>query len=348
MTMTGGELAFIVIVGAVLATSVVCNVLVMVVVAVTPKLRTPTNVLICNLAVSDLLLASVVLPQNLHDVSHAEDSYDEGDFLCRVVHTSPLFCITASIYTMVAISFDRTAAIVLNALRKLTCRSVSLQLLSIWVLSVLLCAPTLYEFGEFVVVVVNGTVLGCGSHGVSHLYSVLNGVGLLLLAYLLPVAVVMVNYGRILVFFRSKGVLGGGSGTGRGEVFQALYKSRMMVVKMLILVALLFALSWAPYFVLLLTEKVSGTSHNQYSDDWANMLRIALSAFSTAYNFLLYVVYNRNFRLGLQRLLGIPQHCRLLCKRGSQVAPSDHVQDDDFDVTQTARELRAAQPTVCK
>jgi hypothetical protein len=40
----------------------------------------------------------------------------------------------------------------------------------------------------------------------------------------------------------------------RGAVFQALYKTRVTVVKMLILVAALFALSWAPYFGMLLDE----------------------------------------------------------------------------------------------
>ena len=40
----------------------------------------------------------------------------------------------------------------------------------------------------------------------------------------------------------------------RGVVFQALFKTRVTVVKMLILVATLFAISWAPYFALLLIE----------------------------------------------------------------------------------------------
>ncbi|KAL8584969.1 hypothetical protein ACOMHN_043605 [Nucella lapillus] len=326
MSGSEGELCFVVVVGMVLAVSVSCNLLVIVVVVLTPKLRTPTNMLICNLAVSDLLLASLVLPQNLHDVTHAEDSYYEGDVLCRVVNACPLLCIMASIYSMVAISFDRSSAIVLNTQLPLTIRSAMLQLTLIWGVSGLLCVPTLYEHGQFVVKEgVNGTeeglILACGSHGVSPLFSLLNGLGLLLAAYLLPLLILMVNYGRILMFFRRKGVLGPGSSE-RGSVFQSLFKSRMKVVKMLILVAVLFAVSWAPYFVLLLFEKVSGFSENKYNNNWENMLRIALSAFSTAYNFALYIVYNSNFRQGLQQVLGLPPHHGKMCAP-NQVRPSE-------------------------
>ena len=84
MSLEAPEAAFVVIVGIVLFASVVCNILVVVVVAVTPKLRNPTNVLISNLAISDMLLASIVLPQNLHDISHS-DNYFEGGWVASVV-----------------------------------------------------------------------------------------------------------------------------------------------------------------------------------------------------------------------------------------------------------------------
>ena len=52
------------------------NSLVIVCVGKFPKLRTVTNVLICNLAISDILLAGFVLPQKLHDMFHEEDFYE--------------------------------------------------------------------------------------------------------------------------------------------------------------------------------------------------------------------------------------------------------------------------------
>ena len=126
-----------------------------------------------------------------------------GDFLCRVVYSCPLVCIMSSIYSMVAMSFDRSNAILLNANRKLTVKTAAIQLAGIWVLSVLFSVPTMYEHSEYVIEEnENGTILGCGSNGVSYTYSVTNGVVLLMLAYIIPVAILFVNYGRILIFFR--------------------------------------------------------------------------------------------------------------------------------------------------
>ena len=60
------------------------------------------------------------------------------------------------------------------------------------------------------------------------------------------------------------------------------------------------------------------------------MLKIALSAFSTAYNFAVYVAYNSNFRLGMKNLLGCKG--RVPCCWG-RVAPAG---DTDFVATQIA------------
>ena len=42
------------------------------------KLRTATNVFICNLAVSDILLAGFVMPQKIHDITHDGEDFYEG------------------------------------------------------------------------------------------------------------------------------------------------------------------------------------------------------------------------------------------------------------------------------
>ncbi|XP_076460492.1 uncharacterized protein LOC143293482 [Babylonia areolata] len=96
----------------------------------------------------------------------------------------------------------------------------------------------------------------------------------------------------------------------------------MTVVKMFILVAAIFAVCWAPYFAILLLEKIMGISDAEYVTEPGSMVRIFFAAFSTAYNFGLYVVYNRSFRQGLLRLLGVTDnvHC---CGRNVRVQPCD-------------------------
>ena len=76
--MTAGIEAFIGIMGIWLILSVFGNACVVAVVAKNKKIRNVTNVLICNLALSDIFLAAFVLPQNIHDLSHTKD-YHEGE-----------------------------------------------------------------------------------------------------------------------------------------------------------------------------------------------------------------------------------------------------------------------------
>ena len=52
------------------------------------KLRTVTNIFICNLSVSDILLAGFVMPQRLHDITHASEDFYEGRSLLRCIETA--------------------------------------------------------------------------------------------------------------------------------------------------------------------------------------------------------------------------------------------------------------------
>ena len=71
-----GIVLYVAVISFLLVLAVFGNSLVIVCVAKFPKLRTVTNVLICNLAISDILLAGFVLPQKLHDMFHEEDFYE--------------------------------------------------------------------------------------------------------------------------------------------------------------------------------------------------------------------------------------------------------------------------------
>ena len=77
--MDAGLIIFLSIMSLLLVFAVFSNSLVIYCVIRIKKLRTVTNVFICNLSVSDILLAGVVLPQRLHDVYHHMNNYIEGN-----------------------------------------------------------------------------------------------------------------------------------------------------------------------------------------------------------------------------------------------------------------------------
>lgn len=79
-----GILIYIILMALALAFAVISNGLVIYCVARFSKLRTVTNIFICNLSVSDILLAGFVMPQRLHDITHHEDFY-EGNVCCYLI-----------------------------------------------------------------------------------------------------------------------------------------------------------------------------------------------------------------------------------------------------------------------
>lgn len=58
--------------------AVISNSMVIIAVWKIKKMRNVTNILICNLSISDIILAGIILPQNLHDLSH-EENFQEGE-----------------------------------------------------------------------------------------------------------------------------------------------------------------------------------------------------------------------------------------------------------------------------
>ncbi|XP_046554589.1 RYamide receptor-like [Haliotis rubra] len=291
------EIVFIVLTGVVLLFSVSSNILVIVLVIKNPKLRNVTNLFICNLAISDIVLAGFVLPQNLHDVSHPADYY-EGIVLCKVTNVMPIFCIVVSIYSLVAISCERRKAILMRV-EPMRPGHAALKIIPvIWMGAAVLIVPTALEYSVYISVSddVNITATSCASVTFSSAASITNGFVLLLIAYIIPLVFILGNYWRIINFLREHGLCdrsGRRKSTARGFF---IYRHRIKITKMLILVAALFAISWLPYFILLISQKISGRDDHMFVGGPVNMIKISLASFSTAYNVVLYAIYNRNFR----------------------------------------------------
>ena len=93
------------------------------------------------------------------------------------------------------------------------------------------------------VMMINVTSLRCGSVEVPRLFSIINGLGLVLCVYVVPMMIITVMYTQIVIFALRQHQ--------NSETNRTLSKKKVKIVKMLSLVALLFALCWIPYFSLL-------------------------------------------------------------------------------------------------
>ncbi|KAF8565188.1 hypothetical protein P879_07883 [Paragonimus westermani] len=131
--------------------TIVGNALVFIALFRFPRLRSKSNFLIGNLALSDFLLALTVLP--LSAITDATGYWIFGAQLCDIWLTVDVFYCTASIWSLVAIAFDRFTATTwpIWYKNKGTQRQVLIYVIIVWVLSGLICLPGLLGWGSIAV-----------------------------------------------------------------------------------------------------------------------------------------------------------------------------------------------------
>lgn len=119
---------------------VVGNVLVFRMVVKRRKLRTVSNMFICNLAAADIAVLTVNLPFRL---AYQENSYvwPFGEVLCRTVPMLTYLFITASSATLVLMTIDQYRAIVNPLGRRFTIKFTKYAVLLIWIFSTLITLP---------------------------------------------------------------------------------------------------------------------------------------------------------------------------------------------------------------
>ena len=134
-----GLLTFIIIVcGLIICVTILGNVLVCTAVAIVKKLRTPSNLLIVSLAVSDLLVASLVMPFAL--VYEVKGRWVFGQQICDVWTSLDVFLCTSSILNLCMISIDRYFVITrpFQYAMKRTPARISLMIFAVWLVSALI------------------------------------------------------------------------------------------------------------------------------------------------------------------------------------------------------------------
>ncbi|XP_011871842.1 PREDICTED: allatostatin-A receptor-like [Vollenhovia emeryi] len=111
-------------------------------------LKSVTNYFVINLSVADLLVATICMPMTIsHEIS---SSWNYSEFLCKLTSYLQSVSVTASIYTIMAMSIDRYLAIRNPMILRCVCnhRNIILVIVTIWVTS-LAFFITIYEAMRF-------------------------------------------------------------------------------------------------------------------------------------------------------------------------------------------------------
>ncbi|ODN00696.1 Neuropeptide FF receptor 2, partial [Orchesella cincta] len=281
----------------ILIIGVVGNSLVVCVVLRSPRMRTVTNLFILNLAIADLLVVLFCLPPTL--LSNILIPWVLGMWMCKTVPYIQGVSVCASVYSLVAVSLDRCSAILFPLGGGFTKRKARGIIVIIWCISCTLAMPWALYFEIIAPDPENHpNMVFClenwpeGLDG--DLYFL---IGNLLLCYLFPLSLVSLCY--ILIWLSS-------SSHDSAAALQKVHrKAKMGVLKMLIIVVLVFLLSWLPLYALFARIKL-GSSLEPWEE---NLISIAtpiaqwLGSSNSCINPLLYAFLNVKFRRAFQSLL---------------------------------------------
>ena len=105
------------------------------------SMRTPTNLFIANLAVSDILIGVLVIPFQFQTTLLRR--WVLPGFMCIMCPTIQVITVSNSVFTLTAIALERYRAVVYPLLAHISKLNVKIEILIIWVCAVALSVPTI-------------------------------------------------------------------------------------------------------------------------------------------------------------------------------------------------------------
>ncbi|XP_062334215.1 neuropeptide FF receptor 1 like 3 [Osmerus eperlanus] len=272
-------------------------------------MRTVTNIFILNLAISDLLVGIFCIPTTL--VDNLITGWPFSNAVCKLSGLVQGISVCASVFTLVAIAIHRFRCIVYPVKPKLTLFVAKATIGLVWALALVIMVPSVVmltaerEEGHFVVSVDNQTLplYSCYETWPDPEMRKAYTVVLFTHIYLVPLALIMIMYSCIGAKLYSTAVLSsletpGGVRVGKPPISQRKVK----VIKMLILVALLFTLSWLPLWTLMLITDYARPEGAQlelltgYIFPFSHWLAFS----NSSVNPIIYGYFNENFKRGFQ------------------------------------------------
>uniref|UniRef100_A0A3Q3EZF1 Neuropeptide FF receptor 2 n=1 Tax=Labrus bergylta TaxID=56723 RepID=A0A3Q3EZF1_9LABR len=267
------------------------------------NMRTVTNLFILNLAISDLLVGIFCMPTTL--VDNIITGWPFGSVLCKLSGMVQGISVSASVFTLVAIAVDRFRCIVYPFKQKLTIPTSKLIIVVIWVLAVSIMCPSgvmLQVTKEHRVRIILGhndtqPFYWCRENWPNQEMRKIYTTVLFANIYLAPLSLIVIMYARI-GFTLSKTTIPTGSGSGS----ESEKGKKTRVIMMLLVVALLFILSWLPLWTLMMLSDYASLTEHQYRVINIYVYPFAhwLAFFNSSINPIIYGFFNENFRRGFQ------------------------------------------------
>uniref|UniRef100_A0A8C8RSC8 Neuropeptide FF receptor 2 n=1 Tax=Pelusios castaneus TaxID=367368 RepID=A0A8C8RSC8_9SAUR len=285
-------------------------------------MHTVTNLFILNLAVSDLLVGIFCMPTTLLDNIIA--GWPFGSMVCKMSGMVQGISVSASVFTLVAVAVDRFRCIVYPFKQKLSISTAVIIIAVIWVLAIAIMCPSavmlqVQEEKHFRVIVSysnqTNPIFWCREDWPNQEMRKIYTTVLFTNIYLAPLSLIVIMYARIgITLFNTAVPVGGKQGQ---EQRHSVSKKKQKVIKMLIIVALLFILSWLPLWTLMMLSDYANLTEvqlqiiNIYIYPFAHWLAF----FNSSVNPIIYGFFNENFRRGFQAAFKLQLCSREMMRR---------------------------------
>ena len=244
------QILLIIVFAALIIFGATGNGLVCYVVAKNPHMRTPRNIFIINLAISDLTLCLFTQPFNLMKVSMPV--WHLGGFMCKFVPMCAGTNVFVSTISITAIALDRFQVIVYPTKESMMRLGSIIALLSIWTISLLMASPLLVFNVKKSVEIFEGVVLYdvCLENPDLHYEKGAYSIASMIFQYIVPILLVTVAHARICFKLKyrmvnqQRTVTSHSPFLARKKAAERRRKRKTNI--MLVMIAVVFSCSWMP------------------------------------------------------------------------------------------------------
>ena len=279
------------------------NILIGIIVYKEKALRTPINILIVNMAISDLLYPIIRFPQlyvRLNTASHWLLSGPLGQAFCKLSCFLTDVSRAVSIQSLVLIAADRFVAVVFPLRPSLiSSKQCRLFIPVIWVVAMAVSCPQLFTWK--VVEYVEGLVCQRGLNDKSSWIKNYTLVTIIVFIYV-PLVLIAILYFSIAVRIKSQKIPGEPSVNAR----QQRLKRERNALKMSVAIVFAFAVCWLPSCIIFFLFLFSSDSAMMSSCAFQYPAHIAFFLVRSycAVNPCVCFIFSGNYRQGLKNLLG--------------------------------------------
>lgn len=288
--LTSGDIGLTVCFSVLVLAGLVGNILVSLVILLNKTMQTPINYLLLNLALADIITVIFISPQYIFIHAFTHPTGVAGDFLCKFITGGNLSWIggVASVFSLVAISFERYQAVInpYSPISKFSMSKVKVIIVCCWIFT------TVFNMPLFFAIYYDKEKRFCLESWPSPAYGRANSTAWLIVVGIIPAFLMATLYTRVVYNLWLKKM--------NGNTQIAVRRSRKKVTKVVLIVSVIYAVSWFPQLIL---YALSNYHHAFEFGNVAYITSVVMVTFNSAVNPMIYAFQSERFRQHFKRLL---------------------------------------------